>query len=127
MTKFRPTKKRVYWWPVTVRYPDPDPAKAGEIAEETFKARFEEIPRDEAKRLQEEMAALPYDKREEKEHELIIRVMTGWNEDVVDEGDQPIPFSGEALRSVLQSSYARLAINTAYFLSLTGEAARKGN
>lgn len=121
------TARRVYWWPVTVRFPDPDPAKAGQLLSQTFKARFREIPREEAQRLLEEIAELAPAERAKREFDQIIAVTEGWDEDVVDDAGQSIPFSADALREALQSSFFRIAIYRAFADSCSGEAARLGN
>jgi hypothetical protein len=127
MAKFRMVTKRLYWWPVNVRFPDPDAKKAGEVLVQTFRAQFEEIGRDEAQRLQDEIAALPPAEQDARQLDLLTRVIRGWDEDVVDETEQPIPFAIEELKAALQSGYFRIAVYRAYLESLTGEAARKGN
>ncbi len=127
MAKFRMVSRRRYSWPVTVRFPDPDPNRAGEIVEQTFTVLFEEMPRDEARALQDEIEALPPREQEERQHDMLVAVIKGWGDDIVDHADQPIPFSEAALREGLQSSFLRIGLYRAYVQSLTGEAARKGN
>ncbi len=125
MTKFRMVKRRLYWWPVPVRFPDPDPKRAGRTLEQTFTAQFEEMPLDEARLLEEEIAALPHKEQLSREHDLLVRVVKSWADDVVDEQEQPIPFSAEALHEALQSAYVRAGLYTAWVQSLTGADAPK--
>lgn len=123
MPKFRRTSVRRYHWPVVVAFPDPDPAKAGEIVEQTFKVLFEEMPRDKVSALQEEIAALPPKEREAREHDLLIGVVKGWNDDILDDADQPILFSEDELKITLQSTYVQAALYRAYYQSLSGNKA----
>ncbi len=120
------TREHRYWWPVTVTFPHDDPAKAGEIVQQTFKMQFVAMPQDEAAALADEIAALPPSERAKREHDHIIAVSCNWT-DIVDADKSPVPFSEEALREALQSSFFRIAIYRAVAESLRGEAARKGN
>lgn len=120
MTKYRLTSKRVFWWPVSVTFPDPDPKNAGQVIEETFNVQLEETPRDEARAFGDEMAKLPAADREVREHDLLIGKTKGWDEDVVDYREQPVPFTETALREAMQSVFFRSALYTAYAQSQTG-------
>ncbi len=125
MTKFQMTTRRQYWWPVRVRYPDPDPKKAGQVTEETFNALFEEIGFDASIALDEELAALSPKERQKREHEHLTRIVKGWDDGVVDENKQPVPFSAEALHAALQSVFVRTGLYAAYMQSLAGTDAPK--
>lgn len=122
MAKFRMTSARRFWWPVTVTFPDPDPAQAGNTLTQTFKVQFEEIPREEAEAL-----FASAEGQSDNETALIHRVTKGWDADVVDDKDQPIPFSEDKLREAMQSAYFRVALWLAFAQSQTGQAARLGN
>lgn len=124
--KFVLSPEHVYWWPVKVRLPDPDPKRAGKIVEQEFRMQFVAIPTDEARALAEEIAALPPEEREEREYDLMLRAARGWS-DVYDQDGEELTFSPDLLKSVLQQQFYRVAILRAYADSLTGEAARKGN
>lgn len=124
--KFVLTKKHLYWWPVTVAVPSPDPERAGEMVEMSFKMRFEALPRDEARAMQERIRALPANEAETETHADLMRVAKGWD-DVVDEDGVPVPFSADALSELLQISWYRLGVYRAWAASLVGEAPRRGN
>jgi hypothetical protein len=125
--KFKVTAEHLYWWPIKVRLPNPDPKRAGTFVEQEFKMQFAGLPLDEAKAIENEIKQLPAEEREEREHEHIIRVARDWNEDVVGEDDQPIPFNVETLRELLQSVWVRKAIYVGWAQSQTGEEARRKN
>jgi hypothetical protein len=131
MTKFRMTSSRLYWWPVTVSFPDPDTKKAGQVIEQEFNAQFEESDRDAGRAFDDEMAKLSPLEREGREHEWLIGRTKGWDENVVDEKEQPIPFTETALRAAMRSNYFRVGLYTAYAQSQTGSpkrpSARAGN
>jgi len=122
--KFVLSRNHLYWWPVTIAVPHPDLDRAGQMLEMTFRMRFEALPRDEA-RIMQERTAKPAG--EEEPNADLLRVIKGWDEDVVDEAGKPVPFSAEALRSLLQVSWFRLGVYRAWAASLVGEASRRGN
>ncbi len=120
--KFVLSKKHLYWWPVTVSVPNPDRDRAGEMVEMTFRMRFEALPRDEALALQERAAGA-----EGSAHADMMRVVQGWDDDVVDDDGKAVPFSAEALQQLLQISWYRLGVYRAWAASLVGEAPKRGN
>lgn len=121
------TKKHLYWWPVTVSVPHPDQGHAGEMIEMTFRMRFEALPRDEARALYEQARALPAGEAEAQSHADLMRVVRGWDEDVVDDDGKPVPFTAEALQQLLQISWYRIGVYRAWAASQVGEAAKRGN
>lgn len=125
--KFVLTRKHLYWWPVTVSVPSPERDRAGEMVTMEFRMQFAALPRDEARALQERMRATPAGEGESEAHADLMRVVKGWDEDVVDEAGRPVPFSTEALAELLQISWYRLGVYRAWAASLVGEAARRGN
>lgn len=125
--KFVLTKKHLYWWPVTVAVPHPDQARAGEMLEMTFRMQFEALPRDEVLTPQEQAAVAAGGELVRPTDYDLLRVVRGWDDDVVDDDGRPVPFSVEALQQLLQISWYRLAVYRAWAASLVGEAARRGN
>ena len=125
--KFVLTNKHRYWWPVAITVPNPDPNRAGEMVEMQFKMQFEALPRDEAKAMQDRIRALPADEAEAENHADLMRVVKGWDSDVVDEDGDTVPFSAEALSQLLQISWYRLGVYRAWAASIVGEAPRRGN
>lgn len=123
---FQLTEQHLYWWPVTVRLPDPHPDNAGKVLEQSFKMQFEALDQDEVLANQLEGEAL-HSSNDIVRHERaqLHQVCKDWT--VCDGKGQPIPFGREALDRALQKSWFRLAVWEAYSLSLTGEAAQMGN
>ena len=127
MAKFKLTTEHLYWWPVTVFLPNPDAKRAGEVISQSFKMQFLSMSLDDARAMAAEIAALPAEERDRRQHEELERVSRDWNEDVVDDDNLPIPFSLEKLRAAMQAPWFRIGLYQAYVKSLSGEAARKGN
>lgn len=123
--QFKLARSYRYWWPVTVRVPDPE--NAGKIIEQTLKVQLEPLPQDELDAAQEESAALKT-MREVTDHGIrqIQRVITNWD-GVVDAAGDPVPFSDEMLKQALQHVWFRAGIQKALAESQNGEAARLGN
>lgn len=122
--QFKLAKTHRYWWPVTVRVPDPE--NAGQIIEQTLRVELEPLPRDEALAAQEAGGTLTT-ARAAVEHEITqtLRVVRNWD-GVVDESGT-VPFSPEAMRAAMQHTWFREAVSRAIADSLNGEAARLGN
>ncbi|HBD91813.1 MAG TPA: hypothetical protein DEF16_03760 [Gemmobacter sp.] len=123
--KFALVEKPTYWWPVTVRVPDPD--TAGKFQEQELKLQFVAQPRDAAIAAQEAYADLTSDRaRHETEVAQMLDIVTGWD-GVVDGNGNPVPFSETTLRAALQLMWFRNAVNAAYAESMMGIEARLGN
>lgn len=125
--KFIVTGDYRYWWPIKVRIPNPDPRRAGQFIEQTFKAEFRAMPTDEAHDVLEEIAKLEGDARAERQNDLLKRVVVGWDDDVVDDREEPIPFSGDVLAELLTNVWVVAAFYRAWSTAMTGEGARRGN
>lgn len=123
--QFKIAKTHRYWWPVTVRIPDPE--TAGTYLEQSLKIQFEPLPREEQLMASEATLKLKT-ARELYEHEIATarRVVRNWD-GVVDEAGDPVPFSPELLESSLQQTWFRKAVNDALNASMNGEEARAGN
>lgn len=114
-----------YWWPVTVRVPDPD--QAGKIAEQSFRVQFQPLDR-EAQLAEGETAAALKTMRELVDHEIrnALSVVRNWD-GVVDDAGEILPFSEARLKQALRHSWFRDGIQAALKESLSGEEARLGN
>lgn len=123
--QFKLAKSYRYWWPVTVRVPDP--TKAGEMIEQTLRLQLEPQSRDAALAAQERADGLTK-VRDLIDHEIeqTLLVVRGWDS-VVDDDGEIVPFSPDALRAALQHTWFRTAVSRAIAESLNGEAARLGN
>ena len=123
--KFRLVEKYRYWWPVTVRIPDPD--QPGAVIEQQLRVQFQPLGRGEELANQEAYAKLR-DPRERarREHDLLRQICVNWD-DVIDAEGGAVAFSPDVFEEALQSAWFRNAIYAAYAASLKGEAARLGN
>jgi hypothetical protein len=99
-----------YFWPVKVEVP-----VDGKIETETFDAEFRVLTQAEVEAAFAEM----------KTDELVKRVLVGWRG--VNDGDEPIAFSPEALERVLELVGMRAFITRAWVESVSGDAARRKN
>ena len=122
--KFVQAQRHLYWWPITVKLPHPD--KTGLWITESFRMRFDLVGADEARAIREGIAAMEAAERALHEHDLLLRAARDWD-DVVDGDGLPVPYSAEALMTVLQSSWHRLGIYESWQRSLMPGEARRGN
>ena len=125
---FKLSATRLYWWTVKVRQPidNPDPKRGAKIETVELKVQFEAISQDDGNAHAAELRGLPREEREKREHELIERAVKNW-EGVVDDENQPVPFSLEAFRKAMQFSWFRIGIYEAWVASTAGEEARRKN
>ncbi|TRL38036.1 hypothetical protein [Rhizobium straminoryzae] len=147
---FKLVSRLAAWWPVTVLQPDPD--QPGAFTEFGFEARFLIVGKAEmrgyaeerdqlAKKLLEAIEAMATadDKVAASDHVrdletalethddgMFHRLITDWR-GVVDEADQPIPFSAEALDMALDHERIRRALRVAYDAAISEGGARLGN
>lgn len=123
--QFKLTKSHLYWWPVTVRIPDPE--QPGKIVERVLQVQFEPRGRDEQLAAQEAAAKLT-SLREIIDHDIAEAraVIRNWD-DVIGDDNQLVPFTLENLNLALQHSWFRKAIQAALTESMNGEEARLGN
>lgn len=123
--KFRMVEKYIYWWPVSVRIPDPE--NPGKFIEQSLKIQFE--PQDHETRIAEsEIYRGLKTLREQEEHEVrqLHAVCRNWDE-VIDDQGTPVPFTPEAFQRAIRVKWFRDAIYKAYGASLNGQEARLGN
>lgn len=122
---FKLSRTHRYWWPVTVRIPDPE--TAGQVIEQQLKLQFEPLPRAEELRSNESFAELKT-MRAMAEFEIANtkRIVRNWD-GVVDGNGEAVPFSEESLEQALQFEWFRAAVAKAYRASLAGDEARLGN
>lgn len=124
--KFVLTTAQAYWWPVTVRIPDPD--QPGRIVEQAFKALLQPQDQDEYFAEQERIEAIRDPRaRATAERQALAARVRDWDSDVVDASRTPVPFSADALDLALRQSWFRAAIWKALNESALGEEARLGN
>lgn len=125
MLKFVLAPTKAYWWPVTVSLPDPD--NAGQVIVQRLKLLFE--PRDQEAEIveRERIAAIRDSVAQAKaERAMLAAVVKGWD-DVETRDGTVVPFTPEVLDQALRQPWFRRAAWTAYYESLSGEAARLGN
>ena len=126
--KFVLTAEHTYWTPVKVRIPNPDPKRAGQFIEQSFKVKFRAVPLDEARALAEEIAAIE-DVGEAvlRQNDLLKTAVIGWDESIVGDDENPIPFDAAALEQVLSNVWALRGMWEAWRSSVNEDKARKGN
>lgn len=127
MVKFVVTSAHLFWWPVKVRMPNPDPRRAGQVVEYQFKVQFEDIGTTEADEILTEIAALPQNERAARQHDLLLRVVKDWDQDIVDEGGAAVPFSDAMLRQLMNNIWFANGMWRAWGDAQRAEAGRKGN
>ena len=114
-----------YWWPVTVRMPDPDnPGKlVGQEMRIRFEARDQEAEIAEQERIQSQATVA---EQARAERDSLAAICRDW-EGVVTPDGQPLPFNKANPAAALQQPWFRTAVFRAYHESLTGQEARLGN
>ena len=123
--KFKLTDKPRYWWPVTVRVPDPE--NAGAILEQKLKVLFEPQDREEAMAASEAYAKLTSARdKADHEHHQLLAVVKNWDE-VEDDDKNPVSFTPEIFMAAVKQSWFRTGVYAAYADSLSGIEARLGN
>lgn len=122
---FKLSKSPRYWWPVTVRFPDPD--NVGSFQDQQLKIQFEPRPRSEEIERSERAAELKT-LREIVDWQIadFKRVVKNWD-NVVDGNGEAVPFTEEALEMALQFPWFRDALSKAFKASMEGDEARLGN
>ncbi len=125
--KFKVAKERLFWWPVKVAVPDPDPARAGKMIQQQFNMQFLSMPQDDAKKEQIKLAGMDLQERIDREHDLLKSVCRDWDDQVVDEDGQAIPFSKEMLSSLIADNFFRIGLYSAYQEAMSGDGARLKN
>lgn len=121
---FRIVSKHLFWWPVTVKVPHPD--DAGRFVDATFEMRFEAMPIERAREIDEARNKLPQDQQAAHAFDFLFEVARDWR-DVQDGDGQTIAFSVEAFKAQLGYAWFRDGVLRAYEQAVTGQAARLGN
>lgn len=122
--KFKLVSAYRYPWPAVAHIPSEiDP---GKIEKQKFTLLFEALDRDSAIADAEAIAKLPEKEQADKEHDLLRRIVKGW-EDVEGDDKKPVTFSPEMLERALLFPWFRTAAYVAYGQSLNGEEVRVGN
>ncbi|MBO0346044.1 hypothetical protein J0X15_12495 [Roseibium sp. CAU 1637] len=112
--QFRLSDTYAFWWPVTVKMPDPD--KPGKVLDQSFEAQFLMIG-------SERLAAL--DGEGGDQHAVLKEVWTDWR-GVEDENGSEAEFSDEARDRCLDYAHVRLALYTAYLEASSGRPSHSG-
>ncbi|QND45199.1 hypothetical protein HB780_05440 (plasmid) [Rhizobium lusitanum] len=117
-----------YWWPVTVRLPNPDPDKAGDFLEQTFKMQFEPEGSDAAEERQKAYdTAKTVAEYSAAEFDHLRAICKNWSDIVEEDEVTPVPFTPENFDGSLKQVWFRRGVFAAYQESLSGEKARLGN
>ncbi|MES0879700.1 hypothetical protein [Roseibium sp. SCP14] len=121
---FKITDTYRFWWPVTVRMPDPN--NAGAIIEQKFEALFEALPEDRANEMDEAFAALETAKdRKAHQHDAIREILKDWR-GVIAEDESEQPFTEDAREQCIQSTWFRIGVYDAYAQAMRAEEAGDG-
>lgn len=112
-----------FWWPATVRVPDPE--RIGQTIDQTFEIMIQPESQDAAIAADEAVDVLEtIRERADHDRDRLSRLVLDWR-GVVDDAGRPVPFSADTFAAALQVSWFRVAIWTAYREALSG--ARAGN
>lgn len=113
---FKIVQESSYKWPVTVYIP----RDGGKFVKAVFSAEFKALPQD-------QIDGVLQDIREgDPDANFAAECLTGWN-GVQDVDGSDLPYSDEAKDKLLNMSYVRNAVVTAFFESISGGAARRKN
>lgn len=94
---FKQGKKSAgYDWPVEVL----EPEDGGKYSRHKFTAHFKRFTQSEADALTEKIGEAKDDGTQYKVVDLVVDIVDGWGKEVIDESDQPVPFSEAALRQM---------------------------
>lgn len=125
MAKFVMVEKHLYWWPVTVRIPNPD--APGEFIEQSFEMQFEAQTRDQALERQEVYEALTTERaRIEHDKDGLRKTCRSWR-GIVDVNGQDVPFSPARFDECIGLSWFRIGVMNAISQSAWGLEAQAGN
>ena len=136
---FRFVKSLTFWWPVTVREPDPD--QPGAMVEQSFEAQFRLIDDARVKasrqarralmdRLTPDMSAgdieAIQDEIDAHDRAALAEVLADWR-DICDGDGLPIPFSGPAFEELYGERRFRAALTRAYGEAIAEDGGRVKN
>ena len=136
---FKLVKTLTTWWPVKVY--EPDPENPGTFVSFEFQAEFEILDREQVARNEAARAAVfakfdgatGDDRLRDLQRELddlqtaeFLRVMRNWR-GVIDDDNQPLTFSEQALIAALNRNHVREGISVAYSEAIDTGKARQGN
>ncbi|WP_282045536.1 hypothetical protein [Roseibium album] len=117
--KFAITDVFLFWWPVTVRMPDPE--KAGKIVEQSFEAQFEALNEDQAHEIDAAFRNLESEEeRRAHQHDVLRRVTKDWR-GVLGADDKDQPFTSEAFDLCLKQGWFRAGMYEAYRQAMAAE------
>jgi len=85
-----------YDWPIVVNVPE----NGGTWSRHTFTGIFKRFTKEEADALTERIGEDKPNGEAYEPLDLVAEVMVGWSNDVVDDNDQPIPYSEKELREL---------------------------
>jgi len=123
--KFTLAEKPRYWWPVTVRAPDPE--NPGKVIEQTLRVLFEPRDQDEERAEQDRVAKITDPAEQLREDRAsLAAVIKGWD-DVIDAEKSSVAFTPENIALALKQPWFRAAVWEAYYESMSGQEARLGN
>lgn len=113
---FKITQNPTYTWPVTVHVPK----DGGKFVKATFTAEFRALEQDEIDRVLQDI------RDGDPDTNFAGECLSGWK-DVQDDDGSALVFSDDNKAKLLNIPYARNAVVTAFFESISGGAARRKN
>lgn len=137
---FKVSSTLTFPWPVKVIEPDTD--NAGVLVEHTFTASFKILSPERIKAsndrrlaiLEKTKAETSLKKLKQIQAELdahdrraVFEVLAGWEEDLIDENDKPIPFSEANFNAIYAHARIRSAFGRAYQEAISEDKARLKN
>lgn len=124
--KFVLAKTNLYWWPITVRVPDPD--APGKIIEQVLKVQFEPRDEEEVVAEQERIYAIANPiERLAAEREFLAGLVKDWGDVLGEDQETPVPFSVELFDQALRQPTFRAGVWAGYYGSRSGKEATLGN
>lgn len=102
------TTEHEFTWPVTVKVPQ----DGGTYARFSFAARFRQLSKEEREEIRGPRAV--------DDSAIVRKAVIGWDDQIVDEDRNPVPFSREALDALIDVPYVLQAFARAYTEAMYG-------
>lgn len=127
------------WWPVKIMEPDSD--RPGKYIEREFEVEFQILDREETRRIDDLRVELLKTAEKDTSDEglrksqaeldaydmkAFRRVLKNWR-GIIDENDNPVPFTEEAFAAAMKHDRVRVGLNRAYQEAISQDKARLGN
>lgn len=121
---FKLAKTYRYWWPVTVRVPDPE--TPGTFQEQQLRLQYEPLSRDQQIANSEKVQKMSLREIHQFELEQAAAQIRNW-EGVIDDTGEIVPFTPDLLSQAMGFEWFRKGAVKGLTDSQNGEEARTGN